>query len=233
MRRAAGCLTLVGGGAAAAAFTYCASPHKTFEQVKSVPLLVQCSKKLSPQSSVINDTKQHALFLTIHLNPSANVQECLKALGHIQLYVDKISPPDLRDETDEIWYGVGFGPDYMVKISDHVQGPVVPYPYRTRSGALGGDIFIHAKCNERGKLFELAQAVIDGLPQKSVSKFEDVYGWVYRNGRDLSGFIDGTENPASEDDRVKVAIDPQSGASYAITQRWVHNYSVIKNTKGT
>lgn len=55
----------------------------------------------------------------------------------------------------------------------------------------GGDIFIHAKSNDRSKLFELAQRVISQLPNNSIERCEDIYGWVYRNGRDLSGFIDG------------------------------------------
>ena len=55
----------------------------------------------------------------------------------------------------------------------------------------GGDIFIHAKCNERGKLFELAQLILNLLPPNSVDRCEDIYGWVYKGGRDLSGFIDG------------------------------------------
>jgi len=70
----------------------------------------------------------------------------------------------------------------------------------------GGDIFIHAKCNNRSKLFELAQRIMRELPSGSVEKFEDVYGWVYQNGRDLSGFIDGTENPADDESREKVSF---------------------------
>lgn len=62
--------------------------------------------------------------------------------------------------------------------------------------ATGGDIFIHAKSDNYSKLFELAQEIYKGLPKGSVKKFEDIYGFTYRNGRDLSGFIDGTENPA-------------------------------------
>ena len=29
------------------------------------------------------------------------------------------------------------------------------------------------------------------LPAGSIEAFEDIYGWVYQGGRDLSGFIDG------------------------------------------
>ncbi len=65
-----------------------------------------------------------------------------------------------------------------------------------------------------------------------------MYGWVYQGGRDLSGFIDGmykyrdipssgrghhslsltgTENPAEEDDRVKVAVSGKCGGSYVVS----------------
>ena len=55
----------------------------------------------------------------------------------------------------------------------------------------GGDIFIHAKSDEISMLFELCQEVMSRLPADSVDKFEDIYSFVYKNGRDLSGFIDG------------------------------------------
>lgn len=50
---------------------------------------------------------------------------------------------------------------------------------------------MHAVCAEKGKLYELAQAVLGDMPEKSIEKVEETYGFVYRNGRDLSGFIDG------------------------------------------
>ena len=52
-------------------------------------------------------------------------------------------------------------------------------------------MFLHAKSNEVSKLFELGQVVLKNLPKNSVENFEDIYSFVYRNGRDLSGFIDG------------------------------------------
>ena len=55
----------------------------------------------------------------------------------------------------------------------------------------GGDVFVHAKCNTPSKLFELAQMFLNRLPAGSVKDFEDIYSFVYMNGRDLSGFIDG------------------------------------------
>ncbi|VDP37448.1 unnamed protein product [Schistosoma curassoni] len=156
-----------------------------------------CATRFAPQGSVVSETKSHALFLTIHLDPQASPQECLKSIGQIKKYVDAICPPDSRSEEDEILYGVGFGFEFLQKINPNYQSRGINnYEYRERSGNLGklpktdGDIFIHAKCHEYGKLFELTQAIINNLPNGSVIKFEDIYGWVYRNGRDLSGFID-------------------------------------------
>lgn len=60
-----------------------------------------------------------------------------------------------------------------------------PFPFTA------GDVFIHAKCNTPSKLFELAQLFMNSLPKGCVKEFEDIYSFVYRNGRDLSGFIDG------------------------------------------
>ena len=55
----------------------------------------------------------------------------------------------------------------------------------------GGDVFVHAKCNDVSTLFQLSELFLSNLPKGSVEKFEDIYSFVYRNGRDLSGFIDG------------------------------------------
>nr|CAX73277.1 putative TyrA protein [Schistosoma japonicum] len=197
-----------------------------------------CATKFAPQGSVVSETKSHALYLTIHLDPRASPQECLKSVGQIKKYVDTICPPDLRGEEDEILYGVGFGLEFYRKVNPGFESRgVSSYEYRERSGSLGklpntgGDIFIHAKCHEYGKLFELTQSIINNLPAGSVAKFEDVYGWVYRNGRDLSGFIDGTENPADPDERAEVAINTKTGGSYAVVQKWIHNMDLIQSTK--
>ena len=119
------------------------------------------------------------------------------------------------------------------------------------STLLGGDIFIHAKSSSYSNLWELAQLLVCSMPPGSVAKAEDIYGWQYKDGRDLSGFIDGeshdhhvtlreshviscagTENPAEEDDRVRVAVNDKCGGSYCITQRWIHKHDVIASGEG-
>ncbi len=54
----------------------------------------------------------------------------------------------------------------------------------------------------------------------------DTSAFVYRDSRDLTGFIDGTENPPVEQAYEVATIpdgQPGAGGSFAITQRWIHD----------
>jgi putative iron-dependent peroxidase len=74
--------------------------------------------------------------------------------------------------------------------------------------------------------FELAQRLRAALGDRACV-FDEVHGFKYRDGRDLTGFIDGTENPKGKA-RAGVALvgaeDPAfAGGSYVFTQRYVHD----------
>ncbi|CAH8286393.1 unnamed protein product [Schistosoma turkestanicum] len=191
-----------------------------------------------PQLSVVTDIRSHALYLTIHLNSTSSPQICFKSIVKIRDYVRQIRSNYESKTKHEILYGVGFGFNFFKNINPNFQRRGVEnYEYRERSGGLGklpntgGDIFVHAKCDDRGMLFELAKLIIFGMPPECVMEFEDIYGWNYRDDRDLSGFIDGTENPKVLKRRVEVAINGRTGGSYAVAQRWVHNMSLLQKTK--
>ncbi|CAH8530065.1 unnamed protein product [Schistosoma turkestanicum] len=191
-----------------------------------------------PQLSVVSGIRSHALYLTIHLNSSASPQNCLISIKKIRKYVREIRSRDMCQPHYEILYGVGFGIDFFRNLSpDFELRGVENFEYRERSGQYGklpktgGDIFVHAKCDDHGVLFELAKSIIGDMPPECVTKFEDIYGWTYRDERDLSGFVDGTENPKPVSERIEVAINKQTGGSYAVVQKWVHNMSLLQNTE--
>ncbi|KAM7533260.1 hypothetical protein Aperf_G00000123055 [Anoplocephala perfoliata] len=200
-----------------------------------VVMTAKAETKYKCQDMVIEQDKAHGLFLILHLSPSASAKECLKALQNIKAHVDRISPLDIRDEDNEVFFSVAFGPKFLEKVyPDAKKNGVEPFEFKKRKGktstmpSTGGDILIHATCGEQGKLFELAQAILADMPEKSVMKTEETYGFVYRNGRDLSGFIDGTENPAEEDERIEVAQSEATGGSYVLTQKWQHDLKKIR-----
>jgi putative iron-dependent peroxidase len=55
---------------------------------------------------------------------------------------------------------------------------------------------------------------------------EDVIAFKHREGRDLSGFVDGTENPDG-DEAVTTAI-ARDGASFVSIQRWAHDLAALE-----
>jgi putative iron-dependent peroxidase len=55
---------------------------------------------------------------------------------------------------------------------------------------------------------------------------EETAGWSYRHDRDLTGFVDGTENPSPIDAAAAALVPPGTpgaGGSVLLLQRWVHD----------
>jgi putative iron-dependent peroxidase len=59
----------------------------------------------------------------------------------------------------------------------------------------------------------------------------EVAGWTYKESRDLTGFIDGTENPSlSEAPEVALIPDgyPGAGGSVVLVQKWLHDIAAFE-----
>ncbi|KAK0052740.1 deferrochelatase/peroxidase YfeX [Biomphalaria pfeifferi] len=195
---------------------------------------VKAATPPASQPSVWSPGKDHALYLWIYLKPTANSKDVAKVAATLQKMVDTVVDPTMKDEDDEVLAGVGFGPNFYAQVAGKTRKNFV-YPYRKGNlgdmPSSGGDIFVHAKSNQISKLFELSQLFINSLPKDSVESFEDIYSFVYQIGRDLSGFIDGTENRADDEGRQLIAVEKETGGSYVITQKWIHNFNVINTEK--
>ncbi len=74
-------------------------------------------------------------------------------------------------------------------------------------------------------IFDMAREAIAELdPLASLA--EETSSWPYRHDRDLTGFIDGTENPSLVD-APEVALIPEgrlgAGGTILLLQKWVHD----------
>jgi putative iron-dependent peroxidase len=83
---------------------------------------------------------------------------------------------------------------------------------------------------DRTALFDYTRAALEVLAPVS-SCASDVSGWVYHHDRDLTGFIDGTENPPrSLAPGVAAAADgPGAGCSIALVQQWRHDMQAFES----
>jgi putative iron-dependent peroxidase len=74
-------------------------------------------------------------------------------------------------------------------------------------------------------IFDVARAAIAELaPLASVA--DETSSWPYRHDRDLTGFIDGTENPSLIDAPEVVLVpegEPGAGGTILLLQKWAHD----------
>lgn len=98
-------------------------------------------------------------------------------------------------------------------------GPGVEVP------AVEHALWVHLHGSDRGALFDLETSV-DAMIADAFTLADAVDMFLYRGGRDLSGFEDGTENPKG-DDAVAAAVvaegEGQAGSSFVAVQRWLHD----------
>ena len=90
------------------------------------------------------------------------------------------------------------------------------------------DIFIWIQSNQRDEVFARGLAWTHALRNIAELKQEE-HGFLFRDNRDLTGFIDGTSNP-KDNDRLEVALlasGSHSGGSYVMTQRWLHDLTAF------
>jgi len=89
------------------------------------------------------------------------------------------------------------------------------------------DLLLHIRSNRRDLTYLLAKSLMELLSQ-SVEIVEEVSCFKYLDSRDLTGFVDGTENPEGKH-RAKVALVSKeddaefANGSYIHLQRFVHN----------
>ena len=88
------------------------------------------------------------------------------------------------------------------------------------------DLLLHIRSERHDLNYEASMLMLDKLAD-DVTLVEEVHGFRYLDSRDLTGFVDGTENPEG-DHRAEVAVvgDEDSafaGGSYIHLQRYEHD----------
>mmetsp|Transcript_808 Transcript_808/g.1119 ORF Transcript_808/g.1119 Transcript_808/m.1119 type:complete len:436 (+) Transcript_808:624-1931(+) len=184
------------------------------------------------QSTVVTGNHPQGAFVVITLSPSADLKEVAKACANLPTIVKNISEDSGKSNVlSPLMAGVAFGTQTWEKICQQTkQGLPSNFGHFTARApgkyggmpATGGDILLHVKAETQSMLFETVKEFVDQLPSGSVAKVEDRYGFQFQDGRDLSGFIDGTENPSEAVSRRAAALLP-TGGSYVIHQKWIHN----------
>ncbi|TAN59091.1 MAG: Dyp-type peroxidase [Magnetospirillum sp.] len=177
-----------------------------------------------PQSAICAETGAFGLFLTLTLagGEDAAVRRALAAIPELTTAsAGRLDEPAL---VSSVAIGSAAWPRL---IGDG--GPAGLAPFQAladgarRAPATPGDLFIHIHSPRHDANFVLARRIMDSLGHH-VRLVEEVHGFKHQGGRDLTGFVDGTENPKG-DERAEVALVADgafAGGSHVSLQRYVH-----------
>jgi len=179
-----------------------------------------------PQAGILPEPSQSALFLILRVrNRVADGGTVARASAGVPALVAKVAAADRRSR---LVCTVGCGPEFwdLISPAKRPKGLRRFTAIDTRTPSTGGDLLLHIISRRSDFNFELARRIMTQLGD-TVEVMDEVHGFRYLDTRDLTGFIDGTENPKGKQ-RALVALigkdDPDfSGGSYVFTQRYVHN----------
>ncbi len=179
------------------------------------------------QKGICAEPNLHALYLTFTVIDD-DVQGMRVKLAHIL---------ELFNHFDEEYYEamvsgvIAIGTEYWYELYPRlIPQFLAPFPAMhcdDRSApATPGDLFIQIRADRADICHQMGVELMQ-LLGSHVDLFEQVSSFRYLDGRDLTGFVDGTENPKGMR-KFAVAIvgdeDPEfTGGSYLHIQRYRHN----------
>lgn len=178
------------------------------------------------QSAICADTGNFALFVTLTVAPdgAGAVRRAAAGLPALTRAVaETLGEPSLASAL-----GIGAAAWDAVVGGPKPRG-LLPFEPLAEEGrvapATPADLFLHIHSPRHDANLLLAREFLRGL-EGGATLVEEVMGFKHLGGRDLTGFVDGTENPKG-DERPEVAlVDDDSrfaGGSFVSIQRYVHN----------
>jgi putative iron-dependent peroxidase len=163
------------------------------------------------QPAILAPPPSLARFVTFDLHAGADPAAALRALAGV-------------DHDPKTVVGVGTPLVARVAGLRAFPGDVPPFP-STQHAA-----WVFLAHGDSTHLFDAGRAL--GLRLRGLlDVVDEIDAFTYREGRDLSGFVDGTENPKG-DDAVAAAIiagrgEGLDGGSFVAVQRWVHDLDAV------
>jgi len=189
---------------------------------------------MSAQSGILPAISAHARFVVINLRELP--------LDSLKRQVQLLESTRERLRGQHVEAGLvsvlAFGPALWLNLRNRAPKdlhPLVPIRGKQTMPATGGDVFLHVHSQRADLCFALVHAFLAPIISE-VEVLEDVTGFRYLDSRDLTGFIDGTENPVNGAERARAALIGRedhnfAGGSYVFTQRYVHHLDKWQHLK--
>jgi porphyrinogen peroxidase len=171
----------------------------------------------------------HALFLVLQVRPGdENVRRTRQVCGDLDKLIRAVGA---RDENSNLSCVLAFGSGIWDQIFA-AERPRELHLFREFSSGpryapcTPGDLLLHIRAERMDLCFELASQFMRSL-SAAVTVADEVHGFRYFDDRDLTGCVDGTENPAGAARIAATLVGAEDSSfaagSYVIVQKYLHD----------
>ncbi|HCL59234.1 MAG TPA: peroxidase [Acinetobacter sp.] len=189
---------------------------------------------MTAQSVILPLPSDHARFIVLRLK-DLSIEDFKERLEQLFTTRDRLIT---QHPNAQIKTAVAFGPELWSKLYEQVPAgfkQLEPIQGSFHMPVVPADVLIHIASARADICFALSQSFFEGI-RDQVEVLDERVCFRYFDGRDITGFIDGTENPQFPDDRAEVALLGEDAGifqdgSFIFAQRYAHNLDKWKKLK--
>jgi putative iron-dependent peroxidase len=177
----------------------------------------------TPQLAIVPHAGPFALYA--QLNVVENAQAAIARIQSIAGLVDELN--ELHPQA-QLTVSFAFSAPFFDRIGAAYPKQLTPFETlgegEQSAVATQADVLMHVHSTRHDLHFYLLSKLLEGMSDSFVV-VDETYGFRYLDARDMTGFVDGTENPQTDADRLDVAIIEDgefAGGSFVLAQRFEH-----------
>ncbi|EHH0801128.1 Dyp-type peroxidase [Vibrio vulnificus] len=175
------------------------------------------------QTAILPEAGPFALYTLLKFNH--NPAKVLAQLQSLPALVEELnqSQPDA-----ELTLSIAFSKSFWQQLDMAMPAELIDFPVLGEGEIVAPstdvDVLLHCHSQRHDLHFYLLRKLLSEVAE-DVTVVDETYGYRYLDSRDMTMFVDGTENPKAEK-RAEVALIPDgefAGGSYVMVQRFEHN----------
>lgn len=175
------------------------------------------------QTAILPEAGPFALYTLLKIK-----QNSAKVLAQLQSLPALVEELNQTQPGAELTLSIAFSKSFWQQFNAAMPQELIDFPVlgdgEIVAPSTDVDVLLHCHSQRHDLHFYLLRKFLTEVAE-DVVVIDETYGYRYLDSRDMTMFVDGTENPKAEK-RAEVALIPEgefAGGSYVMVQRFEHN----------